>query len=539
MDPSTVVLQLAVVTTIAASLGIVWWLARPNGRWGRTLRERFVLGVPWGTLVSIALVLCVYLFVQDGITNWYRPLRLPFSSWSYLYPLGWATAPFAHANAGHLIGNLTTTVVLAPLAEYIWGHYPRDRGEQTFSSWRANPWIRAFVLFPLGVIVVGLFTSLFAWGPVIGFSGVVFAFAGFTLVRYPLITVVALSVRSAARVIYNALSNPVVVESASTSFSYPSWYGIAVQGHALGLFLGLIAGALLLYRRGERPDPLRLWIGAFLVGTSMSLWAIWWYRGPGTFVLYRGLGVMLVSVLALLVTVSLVSSDRSLWGDLTRRQAAVLVLIAPLVTMGLVAIPLNLTTVEGAELPDAAVSVGDYTVFYDEGVENRMVSIVEAEVFGETTQVNTSGVIVISESRQIWTTHVSKNRLEANGRATVDLGGVGWRDSVRVERAGWEPVGNESVYQVWLRHDGQWTHAFASESRQASPVIDGREVHLAAEDGKFAIEVRENETADRVFLPEVNETVSAGGIEFTREADEIVAEYGETRVVVAERETYV
>ena len=526
-------------SVILFSVLSLYRLVEPDGRWGRALRTRFLMGVPWGSLVSLVGVLLVYLLVQDGITNWHRPLRVPFSSWSYLYPTGWFFAPFSHANASHLYGNLTAALVLAPLAEYVWGHYPKKRGTQTFSSWRTNPWIRAFVLFPLGVLVVGLCTSLFAWGPVIGFSGVVFAFAGFALVRYPLVTIVALVARSAVRTIHQAIVDPIVVAEAVPTLSRPSWYGIAVQGHALGLFLGVAAGAALLwYRREERrPDPARLWIGTLLVGMSLSLWAIWWVRGEGTFVLYRGLGVAAVFVLATLVTVAITASDRPLWGDLTRRQLATLVLVIPLLTMGLVAVPLNLMAVSDPTVPEDAVTVEDYRVFYAEDVENRMMSVVNVSFYNETTTLTTSGLIVVSEQRYVWYQAATRSELAFHGQTTVHLGGLGWRDAVRAERQGWRVVGNDSVYQVWLEHDDERTHAFTSDPSTASPILEDTRVTLVPEDGTFYLEASRNESVERAPVPAENESVTVGELTIHRDGDDLLASVNRTEVKIAERET--
>ena len=93
-------------------------LSRPAGRWGRTIRRRLVLGVPWGTLLVVGFVLCVYLFLQGGWDHWYNPVVIPFRAWSYLAPLGVAVSGFAHSGSGHLLGNLCGTLAVAPLVEY-------------------------------------------------------------------------------------------------------------------------------------------------------------------------------------------------------------------------------------------------------------------------------------------------------------------------------------------------------------------------------------------------------------------------------------
>ncbi len=542
VDPS-LAFRVAVPAALVASAVAVWLLDRPRGGWGRRLRSRLLLGVPWGTLVTGVLVLAVYLFVQRGYWHWHDPLVVPFSSWSYLYPLGVVVAPFAHAGVGHLTGNLLGTLALAPLAEYAWSHFPTERGSSSFGSWRTNPVVRAFVLFPVGVVAVGLATSLFSWGPVVGFSGVVFAFAGFALVRFPLATVVALAARGLVSTTYYALQNPVVVGQASPSYGPPWWFGIAVQGHLLGLLLGVVVGVVVLARRERRPSALRLWTGTVLLGSSLTLWAVWWYRGPETYVLYRGLGVALVLALGTLVALAARASDRPVVGDagLTRRRAALMLVGVPLLTMAMVAVPLNLTTVAAGDLPGESVEVEGYQVTYAEDVPNRKIPAFDVSVFGESTNVTTSGVIVVNEDRHVWTREASTGALAFDGERSVRVGGLGWSETVTAHREGWSARGGPTAYQVWLRADGgDWQHVFASDPATAEPTLRGRNVSVAPENGSFLLAVsRGNDTLDRVPMPAENETALVGGIRFDHTDDgALVARFNETRVQVAHRETY-
>jgi membrane associated rhomboid family serine protease len=293
---------LVVAVGVAVLVGVA--VERRRGRHPfRRVRRRLLLGVPWGTLTAGGFVLAVYLFVQGGWSHWYNPVVVPFRAWSYLEPLGVATAAFGHVGPGHLIGNLVGTLTLAPLGEYAWGHYPEERGDHLFESLRTNPYARAFLLFPAGAVLAGVATALFAWGPVIGFSGVVFAFTGFALVYYPLGTVVALTASNVVRLGYRALREPVVVASGRPAFVTPWWADIAIQGHALGLLIGVVAAGLLAqHRQSHLPAPRRLLFGTLLVGVSQSLWAVYWFRGGGEFVLFRAAGLALVVLLALVVT---------------------------------------------------------------------------------------------------------------------------------------------------------------------------------------------------------------------------------------------
>ena len=511
---------------------------------GPTLRRRFVLGVPWGTVVVVGLVLSVYLFVQGGINDLRRPARFPFSAWSYFYPLGMVASSFSHASLGHLTNNMIGTLVLAPLAEYVYGHYPRDRGSSSFGSLRANPYVRAFVIFPGAVVVIGLLTSIASWGPVIGFSGVVFAFAGFALVRYPLLTVVALTARGVVRTIYEALMNPTVTQGVSESISTPSWAGISVQGHALGLFIGVILGALLCWRRSDRPDPRRLWAGTVLAGFTLSLWAVWWFADASSYTLFRALGVMLVFLLALLIAAGVSASDRDLFdrGPLSgysRRQIGLALLTVPVLVMFGVALVTNLAVVDGTGLPDdtEAVTVEDYVVTYAEDVDNRMLFVAEDLLGAEAGNTTASGVIVVSEKRHIWMQHTSADELALRGQDTVVVGGVGWQERVHIHREGWRPVGDDTAYRVVLgtdRDDMQTAHV--SDPQTADLRVENHTVTVIPERDGFSLAVdRHNESAT-VPLPNENETVRALDLDLTRDDDRIIAETNGTEVTVAERE---
>jgi len=77
-------------------------------------------------------------------------------------------------------------------------------------------------------------------------------------------------------------------------------------------------------------------------------------------------------------------------------------------------------------------------------------------------------VIVASDRREIWLEAVSAQRLAFTSEETVYVGGPGWREAVHVERTGWEPVGNDAVYQVWLWEDGT-DRQLAHESMPPGP----------------------------------------------------------------------
>lgn len=533
------VARVGMLVVLIGTIVVIRWLDQETD-WGRTRRSRFVLGVPWGTVVSSLVVLAVYFFLQGGWGHWAKPLTIPYRSWSYLYPLGTITSAFAHNGPNHLVGNIIGTLVLGTLAEYSWGHFPETQGRTTFSSWGTNPYFRAFVWFPGGVLLVGLLTSVFSWGPIIGFSGVVFAFAGFALLRYPLLTIVAVEADDVIRITYRAAREPVLVRQAEPQFVEPWWAGIAVQGHVLGLFLGIVAGAIVLRHRSVRPS--RLWAGTLVLATSLSVWALWWFRGNQEFVLLRALGVSFVLLLALLVTLGLWAREHetAVLG-VPARHVGLLLLVFPLLVIGMVAVPLNLTSVAAnGHTQTAVITTGDYTIGYAENVTNQQTNVVNISVFGESTAITSSGVIVRSQQRHLWSEAFSKSRLRFAGRGTVVVGGVGWREEIRVRRDGWNVQGNRSVYRVWLREPaGDWQLAFQSAPATADPVIAGRKLTIQPGPTNYRVAVRANNSTLATHpLPTRNETVIVGGLRVTREVNDIYATINETKVRIASRERY-
>lgn len=532
--------QIGVLLALGISLGVVRSIDAYYD-WGRTRRSRLLLGIPWGTLVSIVFVLGVYWIIQDARTNWYHPVTIPFRSWSYFYPTGMLFAAFAHNSAGHITSNLLGTIVFGTLAEYAWGHYPSDRGQMTFSSFTTNPYVRAFVLFPLGVFLIGILTAVFGWGPLIGFSGVVFAMAGFALFHYPILTVVALAARQVVRTLFGAVTNPVVVSQAEPQFVTPWWAGTAVQAHLLGLFLGLVVAAVV-FRRDE-VRPTRLWAGAVLVVMSLSIWAIWWYRGGDEYVLYQGLGVFFVLALALLITTGawLLPRTRTI-ANVPVRVIGLLLLIFPILVVGFVAVPLNLATVGEAAPPgtDDPITIEGYTITYAENVTDQSVNIINRDIFNESTAVKRSGVIVINENRHAWNVDVSKDRLSFDGRARVRVGGVTWQEDVWVYRDGWDVVQNDSVYAVYLRAgDGPWEQKFRSPGAIAEPVINGYQVRVDPTRDGFTLSILSNGTVvNQTVVPPENETSATSTLSFTRADSSVYVSKGDTRVRIMTKETY-
>lgn len=545
---------------LALLAGLALALALDGGRVTRRLRRRFVFGIPWGSLVTVLGVLAVYLFLQGGFWHWYRPLVIPFRAWSYFDPLGMVIAGFAHAGPAHLLGNLFGALTLAPIVEYTVGHYPPDGPRiapvttfrERLDALRRNPVVRAVLLFPLGVAVVGVLLTLFTVGAVIGFSGVVFAFAGFALARYPLATVLALVGSDVLNLVYNALQHPTTTASGRSTFVTPWWADIAIQGHAIGLLAGVVLGAALLRQRDAgRPTALRLWIGGLLLASSQSLWAVYWYRGGTEYVLYRAAGLGLVALAATVIVVAVVGPERRLLPvdppdvadaadrlrDLSVRQVGVAALVVIAALLSGPAVAVNLAAAEG-DLPGEPASVDGYEVTYAEGVPDGMVSAIPFSAFGETTEVTTSGVIVANPDREIWQTVVPKGRLAANGRATVVLGGVGWRDTVTAVRQGWSAVGGGTAYRVRLEHDGERRTVHTSEPVQAEPRVAGQNVSVAAENDSFYLIVSENNETVRRPLPERNETVTVRNVTYVGGDGRVIATHDGTQVTVVRVERY-
>ena len=600
---------------LAVALAAVYLVDRPSGDWTEALRSRLLLGVPWGTLVVIAGVIGVYLFVQSGIENPNRPVVIPFRSWSYFYPEGLFWSSFAHANRGHVTGNLLSALVAGGLAEYAYGHFPEGRearsagGEDRLAARlrrlprrlrrlpsrvtarglsASNPYVRAFLIVPGAAVAFGLLSALFALGPVIGFSVVVFGYWGFALVSRPVAAVVAMAGTTLVGVFYDAVRAPVAFAEASPSYGAPGWANVAIQGHALGLIGGALVAVVLLRRRargpngdGRGPDatggrwrnhPVAiadrrrprtdatersaiLVFGALLLfGASRRLWAVYWYLGSERYELYRAVGVGLLALLAAIVAVAAVARDEPLWPSravpdpgtvrggirsATPAAVGILLLVAALAAVAGPGVVPNLVAVDDGDLPGDPVEVEGYQVTYAENVEDRLVGVVDVEAFGRSTSVNTSGVIVSDPDREIWTTAVSKGNLAFWGYRAVDVGGTGWRETVWVQRVGWVAANGGPTYRVDAVRNETRRTLFTSDPARAEPRIDGRNVVVGATEGGFELSVvggrGNNVTAP---LPAANASVTVRGITFVREGDAVFAERGETRVRIAQRERY-
>jgi membrane associated rhomboid family serine protease len=537
--------QLGLVAVVVTSLYVARRLSGDR-RWGDRLRRRFVLGVPWGTLLTILSVAVVYWVVQGGWANPRSPLVIPFRSWSYLYPTGIVFAGFTHSGVGHVTGNLIGTAVFAPVVEYAVGHYPRKRGAETFSSIETNPLAR-ILLIPAGSLIVGLLTGFFSLGPVAGFSGVVFAFMGFAFVTRPYLAVAALVSERVVDLTYTAVRNPQITREGQPAFISPWWADVAIQGHALGIFMGVVLGIALLSRREAWPNPLALWFAALVFGIESNLWAIYAPQGASQYTLYRAAGVAGMFALAALVTGTVAASDRPVSDrfDVGWRTVAGYLVIAILVAVAAMAVPFGFTAIAG-DLPDDAetVEVRDYTVTYVEGVPNQYVPSFEVSVFGyefsaqDSAGVRSSGVVVFSEQRRLWLEAVSRNRLSFSGRSTVRVGGIGWREAVFAARDGWSLQGNRTAYKVYLRPEGGDRRlAYRTDRVTASPTVAGRNVSIRPTAAGFEVLVlRGNRTVGRAGLPQAYNETRVGGLTINRTEQDLYAIDNDTRVKVASEE---
>ena len=509
-----------------------------DARPGDGLRARLLLGVPWGTLLTMAGVASVYLFLQGAWWHPRDPLVTPFRTWSYFYPFGMLTGAFTHGSQGHITGNLMGTLVYGTVAEYVWGHYPRKRGVQTFTSLRTNPFARILAV-PVAMFVVGVFSAVFAIGPIVGFSGVVFALAGFALVTRPTLFLGALLGTRVLDLLYSALRYPVSTASGQTRFVTPWWSNIAIQGHAIGILAGVVVALALLWNRDERPDTLRVFFATLVFAVAQGLWAVYLPLGGGQFRLFRWVGTALVFVLALVVAAATAGSDRTLRPSFDSHPAslAALVLLVVLGALSLAAVPTNVVDIRADQLPEDGIEVRDYVVSYDENVPNAYFGSIWDPTQRAGASVNESGVIVASAEREVWIAAVQPGQLAVNGVERVTVGGPTWRESVYANRTDWSVLGNDSVYRVRLRREGgQPRTAYTSEPSTADVILDGRNVTVTARDSGFDVVVtRGTETLGQAPIPANMTRTRVGGLTFERNRSRLYARTDGTRVKVAER----
>lgn len=499
------------------------------------LRERFVYGIPWGTVIVVVAVYGFYYLVQGGGQDG-GPIVVGFRSWSLWAPGTMLFSSFAHANESHLIGNLFGTLAFAPLVEFAWGHYPRERETRILPSSLWKPPVR-IALFVVAVFLAGVAGSLIVPGAVIGFSGVVFAFAGFAVVTLPIRTVLAILGIGAVRLVWEALRNPWSVAQAGPVFSTPSWANVAVQGHLYGLLVGVLLGTALLRLRDQSPRLRHIYFATLVFAITRSLDAIYWFLGGDTYILFRALGAAAVLFLAAVVTMAAYDGGWQLVEliDLRLRTAAIGFLVTFVCALAVIGIPYNLVSVDGGAEVENGVEVRDYTVTYAEDIDDRYISSLNLPV-GQGPAVQQSGVIVASEDRNIWEVRVSARELAFRGETTVVLGDATWRETVVVNRTEWQVRGGNTTYKVFVRQDDQpRTQLFASEPALADPTLNGTRFYIRPTSDWYEIVVTRNSSiAGTEPIPADGESVSLGGVEYERDEQKLLARHASTEFQVAQ-----
>lgn len=526
-----------------------------NGLVG-TVKDRFVLGVPWGTLVVVALVYAIYYLVQGGGQRG-GPIVVGFRSWSYWYPQSMLFSSFTHSSHSHLMGNLFGTLAFAPIVEYAWGHYPRsadqaDMGKSVsdhglgsresrldrYGRWLEHPAVRIGTFVGV-VFVVGIVGSLIVPGAAIGFSGVVFAFAGFALVTFPIAAVLAIVGIQVVRLVYRSFTDPFVLAQAQERFVRPSWADVAVQGHLYGLLIGVLLALVLLRYRDHSPNLRHVFFAVLVFAVSRSLQSIYWFLGNEGYVLFQALGTAGVILLATIIAVATIENDRLLVSriDLRVSTAVVGFIVALVLALALLGVPYNLVSVTGGEEVEDGIEIQDYTVTYAEGVENKYISALDLPVY-QGPSVRMSGVIVVSEKRNVWERSVSREQLEIDGSATVVLGDATWRETVRIQRTQWTVAGGNISYQVFGRHDGAYYRLFESDLAVAQPTIDGKTIAIQPAASQSEIVVVANETVLGVEpVPADGKHVQIENLSFERENNRLFVAHERTELLLAEYST--
>ncbi|WP_330630550.1 rhomboid family intramembrane serine protease [Halocatena halophila] len=523
---SLALLAVVLVCSIGVAVGRRGWTIH------RHSRERLFWGVPIGTL-GLSVGLCVFYWtVQQGWAT--PPTTIPFRSWSYFDPEGMVSSSFAHSSVRHLLGNLLGTLTVGTFAEYHWGHYSR-RPHRT--GGRLRRWLFGTVpgricCFIGGSLFVGLLSGLFSLGPTIGYSGVVFAYVGFTLLGRPIGTVLALLSSRVLDLFYRAIVSPVVTSGGHSSYVTPWWASISIHGHLLGLFLGVVLGLWVVRRRNRTTRPVVVW-GATLLLTAMEgLWALYLPVGGGQFTLYRAVGVAGGVLAGLLFALAV---DRTAVARWDRSVGSGLV-VSVLVVLAFMAVPYGFTSVPAGTpgfTENSSVDVDGYTIGYAEEVPHQYINSVRLPLVGQLANVTTGGVIVVNQDKELWWPERTTRELAHRGQTTIRIGDVGWQTPVTASRRAWSPVGNRSTYTVMLKSGPTQKLVHTAPPSTASPVIDGRRVRISS-GNRFSLSVIENGTAiDHTLLPQPNESVTAGGLTFSRTNDSLFAMTNDTRVRVA------
>jgi membrane associated rhomboid family serine protease len=493
------------------------------------LRERFALGVPWGTLSVVVGVSLVYYLLQGGNSAG-GPVVVGFTSWSLWYPQGLVLSAFSHSSDAHLVGNMLGTVAFGSVAEYAWGHYP------TTSATRWDTAVRRIGLFVLATVLTGLASGLFVPGAVIGFSVVVFAFAGFALVMRPRLTVFAIVALPVVRLLRQAVLHPLVTARSRPVFVTPSWADIALQGHLFGVLVGVVLAVALVRVREGRPDLRYVWFAALVFAVTRSMYAVYWYESADQFVLFRALGTAGVFLLATLVALAACEPDWSLprVRSVNTGTVAVGLLVVALAALAVSGLAYNLVSVSPEENVEDGIEIRDYRVAYVEDASGQYISAVELPGVGSPLSANVSGVVVASDRRNAWLLSVPASRLAFEGNTTVAVGDSTFRETVEINRTEWQFTGGNSTYRVVGGHSGDQTLLFTSEPATGGLRINGSAVRIEPTDDFYDVAVeRNNMTVGSARIPPDGETVEIAEISFERTGSTLLARHEETEIAVA------
>jgi membrane associated rhomboid family serine protease len=516
---------LALVAALAAAVAVL--VRNTDSEFLDPLRERFVLGVPWGTVAVVTGLVLVYYIVQGGGSDG-GPIVQGFRSWSLWYPQGVLFSSFAHAGESHLTGNIFGTLTFAPIVEFVWRHYPG--ADARIQSPYAR--IGAFVL---GVVAVGIAGALFVPGAIIGFSGVVFALAGFAVVARPLAATLAIVGIRAVRLLYSAVTDPVVTAEARPRFVSPSWAETALQGHLFGVLVGILLAVALLRLRDRRPDLRLVFFAALVFAVVRSLYAIYWFLGADEFVLFQAAGAAGVVLFATLVALATLPSDRRLPAGPPLATVAIGLLAVAVALLAVSGLAYSLVSVSPGEEVQDGVEVRDYTVAYVDSAEDQYVAALELPGLGSPLSATQSGVVVASDRRNAWGLDVSAGGLAFEGDAAVTVGGATWRETVYVDRTQWSFLDGNTTFRVEAFHDDRWHLLHTASPAVANSRIDGTNVSIAATAEGYDLLVERNDSPIfRGPVPDDNETVLVRGITFERVGDDLFARFGDTDLRVAE-----
>lgn len=527
------VLSLVVVLLLAAGL-----LIRIGERSLYTrLTDRFVLGVPWGTVTIITGLIGVYWVVQGGGTE-SGPVVQGFRSWSLWYPTGTILSTFSHASQSHLTGNVFGVLAFAPIVEYVWGHYPpsdeRESNRIPVIDWWPRHPVARIGVFVGGIIGVGIASAVFVPGAVIGFSGVVFALAGFALVVRPITTVLAIVGIQIVRLLFDALQTPVITATTRTQVVSPSWVDTALQGHLFGLLIGAVLAVGFLQVRRRRPELLAVFFAALVFTVSRSLWGVYWYLGAEEFILYLAIGTS--GLVSLALVIAFASQLRGFDWDLSSIRngpvIAIGILITCIVLLGMSGLAYSLVSVTTDGTPDEGLQVEDYQIRYVDDAPDEYVNALTIPGFGSPLSANVSGVVVTSEQRNAWGLAVSSSQLALDGRAQVHVGGVTWRETVHIERESWTFIDGNDTYHVTAGLETR-TRLYQSSPATSEMRINGSQIEIHPTTTDFELVVRDNQTMNRTALPDPGERVVLMDITFERYDDSIFARHKNTEIRIA------